>query len=294
MRADYNAPPGAPPPAPMHGLEQRFPAISIVTCSYQQARHLDRAICSVLDQNYPRLEYIVIDGGSTDGSVPIIRRHERALAYWCSEPDAGQTDALAKGFRRATGEIQGWLCSDDLLLPGALDAVADFFFRHPGALAVYGDALWIDVAGRLLRPKKEMHFSRFVLRHDHNYIPQPSMFWRSRLYASVRGLDARFDLAMDADLWDRFSAVTRIEHIPRYLSCMRRYEQQKTRSRRREGRVEDGIIRWRGRPAAHRARWPWLYRMAARCVRVASRIRAGCYWARVPADLRAWLECNAT
>src|SRR5262245_18779468 len=226
-------------------MSPRLPVISMVTCSYQQGRYLDQALRSVLDQRYPRLEYIVIDGGSTDGSADIIRRHEHALAHWVSEPDRGQTDALIKGFNRATGEIHGWLCSDDLLLPGALQTVAGFFSAHPGAMAAYGDALWIDGAGRFLRPKKEMDFSRFVFLHDHNYVPQPSMFWRSTLYEAVSGLDPEFDLAMDADLWERFSERTRIGHIPAYLSCMRFYPQQKTRSRKTEGRREDGIIRAR-------------------------------------------------
>ena len=272
---------------------RQLPVVSLVTCSFQQRRYLEQTLRSVLDQRYPRLEYIVIDGGSTDGSVAIIRRYEQALAHWESTPDRGQTDALVKGFLRATGEIHGWLCSDDLLLPGALEAVAEFFVARPEALAVYGDALWIDAEGRFLRAKKEMGFNRFVLLHDHNYIPQPSMFWRSSLYGAVNGLDPRFDLAMDADLWERFSAVARIEHMPRYLSCMRWYDQQKTRSRRSEGRVEDRAIRTRSSPAASHALVERLLWAGARCVRVAAKARAGGYGARAPAAHLAWLERHA-
>lgn len=111
-----------------------YPAISLVTCSFQQGKYLEQTLRSVLDQGYPGLEYIVIDGGSTDRSIDIIREYEPALSYWVSEPDRGQTDALVKGFRRATGEILGWLCSDDLLLPGALHAVGEFFARHPDVI----------------------------------------------------------------------------------------------------------------------------------------------------------------
>ncbi len=284
--------PSSPPfPARAIGRERpQAPLISMVTCSFQQGRYLDQAMRSVLDQDYPRIEYIVIDGGSTDGSVDVIRRHERALAGWVSEPDRGQTDALLKGFARASGEIHGWLCSDDLLLPGALDTVAAYFQAHPEVMAAYGDALWIDADGRFVRTKKEMGFSRFVFLHDHNYIPQPSMFWRRSLYERVGGLDPAFDLAMDADLWERFSARTRIAHIPSYLSCMRFYPQQKTRARRGEGRIEDGVIRSRRvHPLATRGAMPVLLRLAARGVRVCAKALAGGYTAAAPEEHLAWL-----
>ncbi len=283
---------------PAHQADEngtRLPLISMVTCSFQQARYLGQAIRSVLDQDYPRLEYIVIDGGSTDGSAEVIRRHQHALAYWVSEPDRGQTDALVKGFARATGEIHGWLCSDDLLLPGALDTVADFFLENPEAMAVYGDAVWIDAQSHFLRPKKEIGFNRFVFLHDHNYIPQPSMFWRRELYDAVGGLNPVFDLAMDADLWERFSAHTRIAHIPSYLSCMRFYPQQKTRSRRTEGRGEDSMIRARrAHPLATRGFAAAFLRMAARCVRVSAKTLTGCYTARVPGEHLSWLGRQAS
>lgn len=270
-----------------------YPVISLVTCSYQHGSYIEQTIRSVIDQGYPALEYIVIDGGSTDGTVEIIKRYEDALAYWVSEPDGGQSDALIKGFGRTTGEICGWLCSDDLLLPGSLHAVADFFLAHPEVQAAYGDALWIDSHGRYLRPKKEMSFNRFVLLHDHNYIPQPSMFWRRTLYWEVGGLDPRFDLAMDADLWERFSRRTAIARIPRYLSCMRFYPEQKTRSRRSDSRRES-------RALLERENKQWdvpfkgaLCRAAARCARVLKKALAGGYTARVPSEHLAWLKQRA-
>lgn len=245
---------------------------------------------SVLEQRYPALEYVVVDGGSSDGSAEIIRRHAAALAYWVCEPDGGQTDALIKGFARCSGEILGWLCSDDLLLPGALRSVGEFFARHPNVMAAYGDALWIDAEGRFLRPKKEMNFSRFVLLHDHNYIPQPSMFWRRSLYQAVGGLDPRFELAMDSDLWARFSALTRIAHIPGYLSCMRFYTQQKTRARRGEALCEDSIIRVRATRRAAPPRRRLALRLAARALRIVAKLRAGGYAAAVPREHLRWLQ----
>ena len=257
---------------------------SIVTCSYQQGRFLEATIRSVLDQNYPYLEYIVLDGGSTDESVEILRRYDDAISYWHSECDAGQTDALARGIDRASGEYIGWLCSDDLLLPGALQIVSDFFESHPEVQAVYGDALWIDAQGEFLRPKKEIQFNRFIFHYDHNYIPQPSMFWRRELYQKVGGLNRRFNLAMDADLWDRFAQVTTIAHIPQYLSCMRFYPEQKTRSMRSEGTREDDEIRARSALAKYPSAQSWL-RHLARLQRRLLRLAGGAYFERVPPQL---------
>lgn len=265
------------------------PPISIVTCSYRQGRYLGATISSVLDQRIPGIEYIVIDGGSSDDSVEVIRRHEPDLAYWVSEPDRGQTDALIKGFRRATGEIQGWLCSDDLLLPGALERVLHYFDAHPEVDAMYGDSLWIDAEGSFLRPKKEIEFNRFVYLFDHNYISQPSMFWRRRLYDKVGGLDAQFNLAMDSDLWERFSRHTRIGHLPAYLSCMRFYPAQKTRALRPAGRLEDARIRSRSALAGVPLIQP-LLQVAARVQRVLGKLVHGGYTARPPEEVIAALE----
>lgn len=265
------------------------PRISLVTCSYDQGRYLDATMRSVLEQGYGDLEYIVVDGGSHDGSADVIRRHEAQLAWWVSEPDQGQTDALIKGFARATGDIQCWLCSDDLLLPGALAGVARYFAAHPEVDAVYGDSVWIDAEGNFLRCKREIGFDRFVLLFDHNYIPQPSMFWRRALYERVGGLDPRFNLAMDNDLWERFSRCGRIAHLPAYLSCMRFYPQQKTRSLRPAGRREDAEIRARDALGRLPAFAPAL-RAGARLVRIGRKLAAGGYFARPSASMLAALE----
>ena len=265
-------------------------SLSLVTCSFQQRRYLDATFCSVFNQDYRPLEYIVIDGGSTDGSVDLIKSYAPRLAYWLSEPDSGQTDALIKGFNLARGEIQGWLCSDDLLLPGALDRVNAFFQRHPEVQAVYGDALWIDARGRFIRPKKEIAFNRFIFLHDHNYIPQPSMFWRRSLYDAVGGLDPRFNLAMDGDLWERFSRHTRIAHLPYYLSCMRFYPEQKTRAMKPRGRTEEAIIRTRGKSDHARTITDPARHFAARVLRIGAKALRGGYSATVSPEHLRWLE----
>lgn len=269
-----------------------LPTISIVTCSYQQGRFIDATLRSVLDQGYPALEYLVIDGGSTDESVAVIQRHAHRLAHWVSEPDRGQTDALAKGFARSSGEILGWLCSDDLLLPGALQAVGRYFADHPGVDCVFGDALWIDAQGRPLRPKKEMGWSRTVFLFDHNYLAQPSVFWRRSLFERVGGLDRQWNLAMDADLWLRFARVSRPHHLPQYLSCMRFYPEQKTRALKPAGRREDEALRRREAPRlAGLPRLP--VRAAAKVLRVGLKALHGGYTARVPHDALPWLDALA-
>lgn len=261
-----------------------LPNISLVTCSFQQGQFLDSTIRSVLDQNYRRLEYIVMDGGSNDGSESIIRKYEEHLAHWVSKKDAGQTDALARGFDHSSGEIMGWLCSDDLLLPNALNVVGDFFARNATVDIVYGDAVWIDEWGSPLRTKKEMPFNRFVFLFDHNFLPQPSVFWRRSLYERVGGLDRRFDLAMDTDLWERFSRIAHIRHLPLYLSGIRSYAAQKTQALRLRSRAEDATIRKRSRLGLN-DRLSGAMRPLARAIRVATRFGLGCYQTQVPAEL---------
>ncbi len=264
--------------------------ISLVTCSYQQGRFIEATMRSVIGQNFPDLEYIVVDGGSKDGTLAVLERYEPMCSRIISEPDNGQTDALIKGFRLATGDIMGWLCSDDLLLPGALQKVQQYFETHPDVMAVYGDSLWIDEGGNVIRAKREMPFNRFVFLYDHNYIPQPSMFWRRSLYERVGGLDASYDMAMDNDLWERFSRVTRIAHMPQLLSCMRFYEQQKTRSRPVQGAREDAQIRRRS--AVYRYA-PWTYpacHALAKTVRIAAKLRRSAYSGSVPESVGTWIS----
>lgn len=277
-------------------MKASLPVISLVTCSYQQARFLEATIRSVLDQQYPALEYIIVDGGSSDGSKEIIQRYSGSLAWWVSEPDAGQTDALIKGFSRATGDICGWLCSDDLLLPGALEKVASFFLRHEQTQAMYGDSIWIDINGEPIRSKREMGFNRFVFLHDHNYVPQPSMFWRRALYEKVGGLSPEFNIAMDNDLWERFSQSERIAHLPEYLSCMRYYSQQKTLSKelKPQGFREGTIVMERGSKLARNRVLRHPLHLSAKAMRFVRRAAAGGYQASIPEEILPWLKAHAT
>ena len=255
--------------APMQSLDQAdLPTISVVTASFQQARFVETTLKSVIDQGYPRLEYIVMDGGSTDGSAEIIAGYADRLAYWTSGPDGGQTRALIEGFRRSTGDVMCWLNSDDLLEPGSLWEVAAFFNAHPEARAVYGDAIWIDAKGNHLRHKREHPFNRFIWMHDHNFIPQPSTFWRRDLYLDVGGLNPEFELAMDADLFIRFADVTKLHHVDRVWSRMRLYPDQKNQRLRARSNEEDALIRSRYLPPQPQLLWT-AKRRIARIMRIA-------------------------
>lgn len=253
-----------------------LPRVSIVTPSFNQARFLEETMKSIHGAGYPNLEHIVMDGGSTDGSVEIIRSYEDRLAYWVSEPDGGQAAAIAAGFERSTGEILCWLNSDDVYEASTLFDVADFFERNPAVQFVYGDAVWIDAGGRELKNKREHAFNRFVFLWDHNFIPQPSTFWRRSLYFDVGGVDPSFVLAMDADLWIRFSERTRPVHVSRQWSRMRFYPEQKMVSLREQNATEIERIRRRYvrevSPTGARAR-----QAAARALRVGLKAVAGGY-----------------
>src|SRR5215211_6231675 len=169
----------------MNGENGDWPKISVVTPSFNQGRYIEATIKSVVEQGYPNLEYLIMDGGSTDGTVEIIEKYSDQLTYWVSEPDEGQTDALIKGFNLASGDILCWLCSDDLFEARTLQEVAEIFVKHPDWEVVYGDSFWIDADGRPIRFKREIPYYRFIWMYDHNYLPQPSTFWRRGIYEKV-------------------------------------------------------------------------------------------------------------
>lgn len=206
-----------------------LPRISIVTPSFNQARYLEATIRSVLDQGYPNLEYIIVDGGSTDGSVDIIQKYAQRLAWWVSEKDKGQTDALNKGFARATGDILAWINSDDTYNPGALHEAAEAMRAHPKAGLVYAEANYIDENGAVtgLFPAAQTDLRR--LRQGYVHIPQQAAFFRADLWRQVAPLDDTFYFAMDYDLWVRLARRAPIVYVPgRVWANFRIHGQAKT------------------------------------------------------------------
>jgi glycosyltransferase involved in cell wall biosynthesis len=255
--------------------------LSIVVPSYRQARYLPHALASLVNQcgvARDELEILVIDGGSADGSVECIRAVEDRIDYWVSEPDRGQTHALLKGFDRSTGDILGWLCADDTLEPGAVRHVLDHFRDAPKSQFIYGDAQWIDENGRVIRPKKEIPFNWFIWMYDHNYIPQPSAFWRRSLYEEAGGLDESMDLAMDGDLWARFAQRARPVHLRRTLSRIRVHSQQKTQRFHLDSRREQQCVR-RSLGAGSDSGFQFAWRrLLAKSWRAGWKLASGCYW----------------
>lgn len=220
-----------------------LPKISVVTPSLNQGSFIGATLHSIHDQEYPNLEHILMDGGSTDETLDVVDQFDDRIAYRISAPDDGQADALGKGFSVATGDIFCWLNSDDLFTPTTLWEVADYFERNTEARFVYGNSRWIDADGRLVKPKLEHRWNRFVWLYDHNFVPQPSAFWRADLYDEVGGVDTSFELAMDADLWIRFADRTRPRHHRSVWSSMRIYPAQKNTRLRAEGLREMALIR---------------------------------------------------
>jgi glycosyltransferase involved in cell wall biosynthesis len=205
-----------------------LPKISVITPTLNQGQFIEDTIRSVLLQNYPNLEYIVIDGGSTDGTQDILKRYDDAIA-WISEPDKGQVDAINKGFAKATGEVIAYLNSDDMYLPNTLLAVGKAFLAAPQAQIFTGKCINIDVNGKTIRPlitsykNLLLSFGNDKILKIINYISQPATFWRINLLDSIGYFNPDYRFAMDYDYWLRISQSHKIYFLDQYLANFRIY-----------------------------------------------------------------------
>lgn len=204
------------------------PLVSIVTPSFNQARFLEETIRSILEQDYPNLEYLIADGGSTDGSLEIIQRYEKQLSWWVSEKDQGQTDAINKGFAHARGEILAWLNSDDTYEPQAISEAVDTLQANPETGMVYGDANLVDEKGLIIGkfPARQTDYPK--LKRGYVHIPQQSAFFRASLWRQIGPLDPSFYFAMDYDLWVRLARHSELLYVPRTWSNFRLHEAGKS------------------------------------------------------------------
>jgi glycosyltransferase involved in cell wall biosynthesis len=220
-----------------------LPKFSIVTPSFNQASFLERTILSVLNQNYPNLEYIVIDGGSTDGSVDIIRKYQDRLAYWISEKDRGQTHALNKGFQRATGTITAWLNSDDMYCSGALRAAGEAFASDPDLDVVYGKMLIVDPNDTVVRPIRGPFWWRsFVMI---GMAIQPAAFWKRSLFDKHGWLDETLRFSMDFEFFCRTCRNAKSRYLPCDIVRFRFHRDQKTETLSKVCEEETSRIRLR-------------------------------------------------
>lgn len=221
------------------------PRVTIVTPSYNQAPYLEAAMQSVFDQDYGEIEYIVIDGGSTDGSKAVIEKHAAKLAYWVSETDRGQTDAINKGFAKAIGKYLAWLNADDRLKPNTVREAVEYLDTHPDVGLVYGDAEYIDATGRVVGqfPAAQTDYAR--LRRGYVHIPQQASFWRAELWQRVGPLDASFVFAMDYDLWVRLAKISKLQYLPRTWAEFRLHSDSKTITNDRRAWDEMLRVHWR-------------------------------------------------
>jgi glycosyltransferase involved in cell wall biosynthesis len=185
--------------------DMKYPKISIVTPNYNLGDYLEQTIESVLSQEYPNLEYIIVDGGSTDNSVDIIKKYEKHLTWWVSEPDDGMYDALNKGFAKATGEIMGWINSDDVLMPGTFFFLNKIFSTFQDVTWVTGRPVHIDGNGRIIDIKDIRYWSKFDFALGYyKWIMQEGTYWRKSLWDNSGGLDKDLKYAGDFDLWCKF------------------------------------------------------------------------------------------
>ena len=202
--------------------------VSIVTPSFNQDRYIEETIRSVLAQDYPDIEYLIVDGGSTDNTVNIIRKYEDKLAAWVSEPDRGQTDAINKGFACAKGDILAWINSDDTYEPGAVSAAVKYLQEHPDTGMVYGDCNYIDESGDVIGKFNAAQTDYRLLRRGYTHIPQQTMFFRASLWKQIGPLDPSFYFAMDYDLWTRIARRSQIKYIPQTWANFRLHASGKT------------------------------------------------------------------
>lgn len=189
-----------------------YPKISIITPSYNQGQYIEETILSIINQGYPNLEYIIIDGGSTDNTVDIIKKYEKHISYWVSEPDKGQSDAINKGIAVATGEVFNWINSDDMLLPGSLELVASYFKDSQTALLCTPIQL-LHIDGSTSISGATNHTDTLYTLLLSSGLTQPGMYWNMDIIRNLNGVNTEFTYSMDLDLWKRFLLTYGKQHI---------------------------------------------------------------------------------
>ena len=200
-----------------------LPSLSVITPSFNGGEFIEDAIRSVAQQQSVQVEHVVVDGASSDNTVAILQRYPQVR--WTSEPDDGQSDAINKGFLRATGDLMGWLNADDYYLPGGLEAIARAAEEHPEADVIYGDCVFVDGDGRLVRSKVEHDFDPAILMYFGCYIPSTATFFRRRVIESGLLLDCEYRVSMDFEYFARLAHTgCQFHYVPRFVAAFRWHE----------------------------------------------------------------------
>jgi len=282
MTSNNNASPALQSPGPADRDAASWPAISVVTCSYNQGKFLEETITSVLGQQYPRLQYIVIDGGSTDNSVEIIKKYAHRLDYWTSEKDRGQSHAVNKGIARCAGDIFSWINSDDVMSPGALEAVAGIWMRHPGRIIaghteIFNEAGTVEVTKA--RGLSVRNFVRFWEAKDFGWC-QPSTFVPLNALRQIGCLREDLHHAMDyVMLTELMARGIEVSYADQILSRFRLHADSKTVAAKAEQSMErvSALRSLKNLPIAV-ADWEWEAEVARRLIELSRRDwRAGHY-----------------
>lgn len=207
----------------------KYPRISVITPSFNQGQFIEETILSIINQNYPNLEYIIIDGGSTDSTLDILKKYAGSIAFWVSEKDRGQTDAVNKGIAVSSGEIICWINSDDILLPNSLNEVAKYFEKHKEFKIVNGQTLRIDKRSKILFNHYVPEPRKWFACHGVYYINQPSMFFKKELIESLGMLNIKYHARMDQEFVMRIlSKNYKFGKLNMILAAIRIHEDTKT------------------------------------------------------------------
>jgi glycosyltransferase involved in cell wall biosynthesis len=244
-------PEGAPP-------DRQFPLVSVITPCFNMGEFLEETIQSVLSQDYPNIEYIVMDGGSTDRTLHILERYKDRLRYQ-SRPDRGTADAVNQGLALSKGAFFAWLSADDTYLPGAVSAAVRALTDNPQAGTVYGEAWWVDESGKTITRYPTRPFDRELLGEE-CFICQPATFMRRGVFEEAGHLDATLRTSFDYELWMRIAKVRPMVKMDRYLATSRMHERNKTLGQRRRVYVETfGVLSKHYRYVP----FPWVYAYAS-------------------------------
>ena len=248
-----------------------LPRISIVTPSFNQGSFIEETIRSVLLQGYPDLEYIIMDGGSTDESVAIIRKYERWLKFWVSEKDAGQADAIRKGLDRITGSICAYLNSDDIYMPNSFGTVARRFLEKPEPDLVYGNLYRIDPNDRVIEEHRNTPFSLSGYLYGGAFLHQPATFWKAQTIRSVGGVNPEFRFDMDTDLFMRLAlANARFAFVRQFIAGFRVHPSSKSSTIQHVSKAENEKMREKYLSFPFDSFRGWMIRNATRGRRVVS------------------------